>query len=228
MIIKQDRAQKAKGIYGHSLPSLPNEASEDEFPEEVHDPIERLTEELNAAQVQINKLRIRIETEREARFREGYDTGQEAGYKKGLETIRDKAKRFDAVVTAMDAQRAEMLRHSEQFVVDFSLKMLEKIVGETGFLRLSLDRDRLKAFVGAAMEEFAGATRYIVRVHEDDHKLLKEFEGELLEYIDEKINFIFETDSSLRPGECLIEADTGVLEVTLENQLDVLKKAFGQ
>jgi flagellar biosynthesis/type III secretory pathway protein FliH len=89
---------------------------------------------------------------------------------------------------------------------------------------LNIGEEKLSALLNDAISRFTDSGKYIIRLHPDSCAELSQNEETIREQLDEKIALIFRPDPSLKPCECLIESDYGVIDARIEEQLDEFGK----
>jgi len=156
----------------------------------------------------------------------GTSQGEKAGFDKGVRTITASIDELGAVIEKLSDQQQHVLKSAEQFVIDFSFAIVKKIVGHTTFEQLPLSEDCLRQVTESALNEFSESSKYIIRVHKGMADKLHEYREELKQQFNKDITVIVQDDPSLKPGDCLIETDYGVLDARIESQLSELKDIF--
>ena len=104
--------------------------------------------------------------------------------------------------------------------------MVEKILGAEHFTELAIDRDKLQRIVEEALNLFADSTRYIIRVHKTAAEALDQHKTAIIGQLNRPVAISIIDDPSLRPSDCLIETEHGVLDARIDSQLKEIRTVF--
>jgi flagellar assembly protein FliH len=225
MLIKLARAKKSKAIKQHALPDMQQGdlliQLDHERPlnlEEAYTLVARQVEELQAALAEVH----------ERRYNEGFAAGEKAGYQSGVDNIQESIQNLNQVLLEIQQQQTELLHGCEQLVVDFALKLLEKVMGTQEFQNLTVDSAKLQQLVERALSEFADSAKFVIRLHRDVAKIVEARKSEFNAMLVNEGTVVIVEDPSLQPGDCLIETDFGVLDARVESQINELKSVFSR
>lgn len=148
-----------------------------------------------------------------------YQSEKQRGHAEGLECAR--AEMAEAMAVA--ALRTEQhFRTLEEETVSLVMAVVRKV------LHAIEPRDLAAAQVSKALEAFKGCPRVTLKVHpqtvDDLHARLTEITAKHpdIDLIDVK------TTLDLAPDQLIVESATGILEASLETQLDAIERAFQQ
>jgi flagellar assembly protein FliH len=223
MLIKLNRAQKSKKIKQHAMPDMEQgdllmqiDARKPANITEAYEIVSRRLQEMQTAMAEVH----------EVRYNEGFAAGEQAGFQQGLDTIRGPIQNLNQVILEIQQQQAELLHGSEQFVVNFVLKLLEKIIGTDEFRKLPIDATKLNQLIERALSEFAQSSKFVIRLHRELAAILDARKAELNEMLVNEGTVVVIEDPSLQPGDCLIETDFGVLDARIDSQINELKSVF--
>ena len=223
MLIKSARLSQSKSIRDHQFPSeREDNAAEEEYSEEPEEEVVSVDRCL----LTIEALEEELERTKEQRYDEGFESGEKAGYTQGIETIQTQIDQFVEVLDAIRVQQEAIITSSERFVVDFALKIVEKIIGVEKFSELQIDRPKLEKIVEEALNLFADSTKYVIRVHRDTAEVLEKYKSEILDHLSRPVALSIVDDPSLRPYDCLIESEHGVLDARIDSQVKEIKSVF--
>jgi flagellar assembly protein FliH len=219
------KEQKIKGLKDLKLPT---HLASLEGDRRRRDPMAMLTGQLQDAVAEIERLQAELVQVREERFQEGFTTGEQQGFVKGVQAISGRVEELGVILDKMAEQQSHVIKSAEQFVVDFCFRILTRIVGEQTFEQLQLSEARLREMTETAINEFSDSNRFVIRVHKGMADTLEQFKQGLQQKFNREIAIIIQDDPSLKPGDCLIEADYGVLDARIESQLSELKEVFSR
>jgi flagellar biosynthesis/type III secretory pathway protein FliH len=162
----------------------------------------------------------------ENEFKIGFHQGEKAGYEKGRKSVQPHIESFVEIITAMQNQQQEVINQAEQFVLNLALKIVEKILGCEELLNAKIDKTKLQQIVKEAMNQFSNSKKYNIRLHRDTAEVLEGYKPEILEKLPSQVELSITEDSSLKPGDCLVESEQGVLDARIETQLNKIKDVF--
>lgn len=153
----------------------------------------------------IKKAKQVFEDEKKRGFNEGMETGNTKISEVLIETVDKTVKNFE---------------YFENEIIDVVDKALKKILGQIN------KKDLITRVVKNALEAVRNQKKVTLFVSANDavlirkqlDKILSEFPG--IHYID------IEIDQRLSPGGCRLETEIGVVDATLEVQLEAIKKSL--
>jgi type III secretion protein L len=148
-----------------------------------------------------------------------YQSEKQRGHAEGLENAR--AEMAEAM-TAAALRTEQHFRTLEAETVSLVMAVVRKV------LHAIEPRDLVAGQVTKALEAFKGCPRVTLKVHpqvaEDLHARLSEIAAKRPE-----IDLIHvKTTPDLAPDQLIVESATGILEASLETQLDAIERAFRQ
>jgi type III secretion protein L len=145
----------------------------------------------------------------EAKKKQGYEDGLEEGRLEYAEKIMD---------TTM--KTIEYFGSMEKAIAGLVTQSLEKVVGEMDEAELILRI--VKSGLAVARNE----KRVLVRVCADDLKAVQDATSQLLQRYHGISILDITADARLTKGSCLIESELGVVDASLDTQLEAIKRAI--
>lgn len=130
--------------------------------------------------------------------------------------------RFAGIADGVLAERAELLRASEEAAVRLTLAVARKVVGDAA----AVDEKFVLQIVRRALRWAADAQRVVIRVHPADVQLVQEHLPEWLTAVRRSRALQIEGDASLTRGGCHVETDACEIAASLQEQLDSLETAL--
>jgi len=130
--------------------------------------------------------------------------------------------RFAGIADGVLAERAELLRASEEAAVRLTLAVARKVVGDAA----AIDEKFVLQIVRRALRWAAEAQRVVIRVHPDDVQLVQEHLPEWLAAVRRSRALQIEADASLTRGGCRVETDACEIAASLQEQLDTIETAL--
>lgn len=161
----------------------------------------------------------------------GFDQGHEAGLEKGLIEGRDQGRQaaldemreqlqqlhaaWSDVATQWDAQTKDMVVEARQVIVEFALKMAERLVHRV----IEVDPTVIVDQVAGALSLVLKPMDVSVRVHPADLPTLSEALPELMAEFDHLEHIHLSEDSQVGPGGCIVTYGQGVIDASIEKQI---------
>jgi flagellar assembly protein FliH len=174
----------------------------------------------------IETLQQELATTRENSYSDGFQAGEKAGFNQALETIQPSIDSFAELLDSIRSQQEEIISSSDKFVVDFALVVVEKIIGDEQFSTINIGRSKLEKIVEDALNLFADSTKFIIRINKKTADMLEQYKSEIREQLSRPVALSIVDDPSLRPCDCLIESEHGVLDARIDSQLKEIKSVF--
>lgn len=180
-------------------------------------------EELIAqAQEEIAQMQAQAQAEIEAARREAVESGREEGRQQGY---RDGAAKADAELAAakqqLEAAYQEQIRNLEPEFI----KQLSGIYEHIFHVELSSYHNLVMELLENCMQKIESSSNYIIHVSREDYPYVSMQKKALNDALGNK-NAALEVveDASMRKNECMIEADSGIYDCSLDMQLDALRR----
>jgi type III secretion protein L len=145
-----------------------------------------------------------------------YENEAKRGYADGYAT--GKAKMAEELVE-IAAKNSENFKQLESSVVGLVLKALQRIAGNID------KRELIVNVVRQALRTVKNQREAILKVSPQDSQAVRDHLEEILS--DGSVDYLEVTaDSRLKPGTCILETDIGVVDASLEIQLESIRNAF--
>jgi len=174
----------------------------------------------------IEQLERELKQVAEARFQEGFEQGREGGKQEALQLVQEKVEALGQVIAALKKQEQTFLENCEDFVVKFSFRVVERILGQEVFSEIELKQEQLREVVAEAVSYYSESTKYLLHVNGRTLPMVEEMRPQLEKSVGREIQLVVVEDPALRPGECLVESDYGVLDARFASQFEELKQHF--
>lgn len=180
-------------------------------------------EELIAeAQEEIERMRAEarqeIETLRKQASERGRQEGRDEGYRDGKATAQTE---LDEAKRKLDADYGKRLQEMEPEMV----RQLTGIYEHIFHVELGAYQGLVMQLLESCMQKTEGSSNYIVHVGQDDYPFVSMQKNRLTEAIGNK-NASLEVveDATMKKNECMIEADGGIYDCSLDVQLEALRR----
>lgn len=161
---------------------------------------------------------------------QGYKEGLAQGREEGLAQIQaegeEKLQRIHSEVKNLIKQaeniRVQLLGGAEEEVVELAMTIASKVIRN----HVKVKRDTVVQLAAEALERAISAGFYTIFVNPDDVELLREFISELRRSASGGARIHIISDGSISQGGCKVETVHGLVDMTLESQLEQIRKAL--
>lgn len=154
-----------------------------------------------------------IRSQAEEYRQKGYDDG----FNEGLE--RGKAELTETLLR-INRENEARFRYFEHDLVRLAVRIAEKIIGE----QLRTEPGSITQIVANALGGVRHQREIFLRVNPEDFETIRDHKYLLLEQLSRAQDIDIRPDLAVPRGGCRIESETGVIEATLEKQLESIQK----
>jgi flagellar assembly protein FliH len=170
---------------------------------------------LAAARNEAGQIR---EKARQEGFAEGHRQGLEAA-RRETEELRLQARRM---LAEAEAVRRENLEGLTGEVIDLALDIAARVVAR----QITVDRETVLAIAREALQLVKDRERINLFAHPSEVPLLRERQQELLALLPERAVLSIVPDPQVRPGECRVETERGVVDAGLAARFEAVARAL--
>ncbi len=153
---------------------------------------------------------------------DGFAEGLKRGESQGLEKFNGVVENITGVLNGIQKEREQLLKSSEKEILDLAFAIARKIIHQ----ELSVNPDIVQRNVRAALSKVTAQKTVKVLVNEDDYTLIESHRDEILSCIKGVDEISIVADSFVGKGGCMIEAELGNIDATVESQFDEIKRAL--
>lgn len=208
--------------------------------EEKRKEIERLQEEIALLAQEKEKLikemeavRLKVQEEienwwaeekkknevlKEEAYQSGYKEGFEVGQKEAEAQYVHKLKEAEEVVLTAYREKEELLLQSEAEILELSVAIARKVIGQ----ELKDNWENWKSLVSNGLKQIENQEEVVIRLPSLLYPQLVSFVNEWSHQVEGKLKVI--PDSSLKENQCLLQTKEGWYDVSVDKQLDQVKK----
>ena len=212
---------------------LANEAQED-MQQIVDEMLRSAKEEADAivskAHDEAEQLRAQAYDEAEEIKAQAQEEGYQAGYNNATDSLSkeyaEKQAALDCKMRECEEQlqekEAQLVEETERKMVDLLCQLIPSITGVV----VEGQKDVLLYMINTAMHDLDNSKHFVIRVSSSDYEDLVERKEEIYGALNPAIEMEIYEDAKLSPMQCVIETDNGLVDVSLDVQLDNLMKAL--
>lgn len=165
----------------------------------------------------------------EAQLQEAFERGRRQGLEEARERFGAAGERLDAAGDALGQAleelsqlRSSLLQGSRSDMLRLVLAIARQVIG----VEVAVNREVILSTIDRALQAAVRSDAYQIRVHPDDLLAASERKPLFLASINALKNIIFEADSSITRGGCLVESELGEVDATIEHQLAELRRVL--
>ena len=151
---------------------------------------------------------------------EGYEAGKQAGRDEAFAAMQDELQQVVAawhdVAAQWDAQRQEMHREARQAVLEFALRMAEKLIHRA----IEVDPTIVVDQLANALSHVLRPLDVTVRAHDADLPLIEEALPDLMAEFGQLQHVHLQGDDTITRGGCVVSFGQGQIDATIEKQLE--------
>ena len=212
---------------------LANEAQED-MQQIVDEMLRSAQEEADAivskAHDEAEQLRAQAYDDAEEIKAQAQEEGYQAGYNNAMDSLSkeyaEKQAALDCKMRECEEQlqekEAQLVEETERKMVDLLCQLIPSITGVV----VEGQKDVLLYMINTAMHDLDNSKHFVIRVSSSDYEDLVERKEEIYGALNPAIEMEIYEDAKLSSMQCVIETDNGLVDVSLDVQLDNLMTAL--
>lgn len=186
----------------------------------MEDPEQILNEAKSEAARILETAREQAEKDCSIAIEEARQKGYEEGHKKAMTEGDALKKELRAKAEQMDRDFARALQDLEPEFAEIVAILIQKITG----VYIQDKKDIIIHLLHKAMIHADNSKEFHIKVSGDDYETVLSDRENLLELISKGSTLEIGIDKSLEKNQCLIETDTGIIDCSLDVQLESLKQ----
>lgn len=152
-------------------------------------------------------------------YKEGFDKGNEDGYKEGRQEAGRLIDRLHLIIEKTLDRRQEILDETEQQIVELVLLISRKVVKVIS----DSQRSVVMQNVLQALRRVKGRGDVTIRVNLADVELTAEHTKDFMQAVESVKNITVAEDSTVERGGCIVETDFGAIDARISSQLNELE-----
>lgn len=156
------------------------------------------------------------------------EMGRQEGYQKGYESaVQQAEEKLRAGEEALARREQELQEQYDHAMAELEPKLLDTILtvfDEVFQMQFAGKREMLLNLVKNAIRGIRETRQYKIRVCESEVAFLREHKEELQEKVGEDVQIEIVMDPDLSASQCVIDADSGVYDCSLDVELDNLTR----
>ncbi|MDD2212093.1 MAG: FliH/SctL family protein [Clostridia bacterium] len=179
-----------------------------------------ISEAEKKAKTIINKNQIEYEEVKKIAYEEGIKSGYQEGMGKAEKEIKNLAQETKVLAQNLGTFKGKYLRDNEEEIIDLILLISQKIINTV----IELKPEIICSIVKNVLAEVGDAEKLMIKVNPVHLPYLDVYNEQFKEINMSKLRF--EGDLEVEPGECILVTENGFIDVKIDEQLLLLKKAL--
>lgn len=145
------------------------------------------------------------------------------GYFEGIELAKNDLALFKSELKKFMGLKDEVVKEISRDILDISVKIAEKIIKK----EIESDHTILLDSIQDVLSNIAkNEARVTIKVSPDELEYAKENIDEILSNSNLDAKILVKQDKTLTQGSVIVETSNGIVDATLETQLEIIKEAF--
>lgn len=209
----------AEGLFAQELELEPEPEPQIDYVEQAKEQAEQIIAEANAEAAMIHDQASKdAQTQRELARQEGYQEGYASAGEQANAELAAGREELDRREQELRAQYEDAMAELEPKLLDTILTVFDEVFR----MQFSGKREMLLQLVKNAMRGIRETRQYKIRVSETEVAFLREHKEELQEKVGEDVLIEIVMDPDLSESQCIIDADSGVYDCSLDVELNHL------
>lgn len=209
--------------FSEGIAQTAEEVEPDEHSELLNDALDkaRLLQEDARERVQkmLEDAKAEAEAIREAAREEGYSKGLEDGNMEAMrradEYLERMKKERESDLAAAREEMASVIADAEEQIVEVACGLIEKLTG----ILVHEYKPVMIYMINRVLNEDDASRRFIIRVSEENYSYIADNQDRLSGAANPGIKIEVFSDSKLSEGQCQIESDTGIIDLSMDVQV---------
>ena len=143
------------------------------------------------------------------------EQAKEEGFQEGLSQLNEK-------ILQLDEEIKRLHHEMNRIILPLALKAAKKIVGK----ELELHPETIVSIVMQAITPALQNHHVTIWVNKEDQELLEKEKSTLKAKLERVQNLFIKAREDIQPGGCVIETESGIINVQIENQWRAIEAAF--
>lgn len=209
-----------EGLFAEELELEPEEPQID-YVAQAKEEAAQILQDAQAQAAQIHEQAVNeAEQLREQARQDGYRDGHETATQEAMQQKQIQDDAYAAKEQELQNRYDEALAGLEPQLLDTILKVFDEVFT----MQFSGKREMLLQLVRHAMRGIRETKYYKIRVCESEVDFLREHKSELQEKVGDDVTIEIVMDPGLSESQCVIDADSGVYDCSLDVELDNLTR----
>lgn len=198
--------------------------------EMIHSAQNEADEIISKAHEEAEQLRANAYEEAKQIRQDAQEEGYQAGYENATQILNKEFEEKEVVLeqrhieleNTFQEKEKQLIKETEHRMVDLLCQLIPSVTGVV----VENQREVLLYMINSAMHDLDNSKRFVIKVSSSDYEDLVERKDEIYSALNPSVVLEIFEDAKLAPMQCLIETDNGIVDVSLDVQLDNIIKAL--
>jgi len=207
---------QTESVPNAAAPKDSSQPTEEEQPSSLADapPVQQDIDVNNYLELAVAEQKI------EEAYQKGTQKGIQNGVDKAEEDFGDATRALLSTCQQLDTIRETIIRNSSEELLEFSLKIAEKIVRSS----VCEQDETIIATIEEALQRAIKSDEFTIHIHPDDHDIVARKSPEIIAGLTGLNNIIVKRDSTVERGGAKIESDKCTIDATIASQFEVIRE----
>lgn len=155
-------------------------------------------------------------------FEQGLVEGNSEAMKRADEYLLNLQREQDELVQKFDEEKNIFLKDAEEKIIDISCMLIEKMTG----VLVENYKSVMLHMINSALNEEEASNKLIIKVPSESYLYISDNKERLLGATNPSILMEIYEDMKLKPGQCIIETDNGIVDLSMDIQVKNLITAI--
>ncbi len=157
-----------------------------------------------------------------AGFAAGLEEGKQQAYKAELPRTQEKVARLERLLVEFDSMRERIFTANEAFLMDLITQVTRMVV----LREVEIDKEYIHRVVIALLNQLGTKDNIKIFLSAEDLKTVNTLKDSLQKEFGKLTNTTFEVMKDLGPGSCKIETRFGVVDASLQTQIENVMRSL--
>lgn len=186
-----------------------------------------LREDANAKAMEIiSKAQTEAQQILEKARQDGYNQGLEEGNMEAMrradEYLANIQNEQDIIIEKKQEELERILKQDQEKIVDFACAVIEKFTG----ILVDEYKPVMLYMINQAVNDEDSSRNFNIKVCEEIYPYIQENKDKISQSVNPNINIDVFADSKLSNGQCIIETDNGIIDLSMDTKLKKLTDAI--
>lgn len=151
---------------------------------------------------------------------QGFEHGKQQGYTQAEADFAEKRLEMEELIREAYSEKAKIVQEAETFLLSLSVRIAERVIKQ----ELKQNEEQLLSIVKQALKHIDESEDIIMQVSLDDYPVLLPFLEELKTYVRADCELKMIPVANVESGGCMLHTPSGSYDVTIDSQLEEIKK----
>jgi len=159
---------------------------------------------------------------RQEAYAEGYAEGEKVGLQNSTRQLTPVINNFSQAIEELEKIKKNIFLDAEKKTLNLAMAVARKIV----IREIQSNREVILDIIKEALDHIVDREEIVIKLNPEDYRHVISSEDRLAETIDDYEHIMFEEDSTIKGGGCLIKTRMGDIDARIDRQFKVIEDLF--